>query len=133
MRKYRTWHEVLVEQLADSDEALDYLQFSIEEYQKDGDTPFFLRALRTVVEAQGESELSKKTGIPLELLSKVLSSDEPPRIDTFSAILKAFGWRLTIEPLENAELDIKTQSDESIGLNTATEKVASKVAEAPPS
>ena len=36
MRKYRTWHEVLVEQLADSDEALDYLQFSLEEYQRDG-------------------------------------------------------------------------------------------------
>ncbi len=64
MRKYRTWHEVLVEQLADSDEALDYLQFSLEEYQKDGDTSFFLRALRTVIEAQGESELSKKAGIP---------------------------------------------------------------------
>lgn len=133
MRKYRTWHEVLVEQLADSDEALDYLQFSLEEYQKDGDTPFFLRALRTVIEAQGESELSKKVGIPLESLSKVLSGDEPPRIDTFGAILKAFGWRLTIEPLENAELDIKTQSDESVGLNRPAEKIASKVAEAPSS
>ena len=133
MRKYRTWHEVLVEQLADSDEALDYLQFSLQEYQKDGDTPFFLRALRTVIEAQGESELSKKAGIPSESLSKVLSSDEPPRIDTLSAVLNAFGWRLTIEPLENAELDIKTQSDESVGLNKTAGKIASKVAEAPPS
>ena len=133
MRKYRTWHEVLVEQLADSDEALDYLQFSLEEYQKDGDTSFFLRALRTVVEAQGESALSKKTGISLESLSKILYSDEPPRIDTLGAILKAFGWRLTIAPLENAELDIKTQSDKRVGLNRAAEKTAAKVAEVPPS
>ena len=134
MRKYRTWHEVLVEQLADSDEALDYLQFSLQEYQRDGDTPFFLRALRTVVEAQGEiPELSQKIGIAPESLSEILVSDDPPRIDTIGAILNAFGWRLTIEPLENAELDIKTQSAESVGLNTTTEKVASKVAEAPSS
>ena len=41
MKKYRTWHEVLVEQLTSRDEALDYLQFALEEYQVNGDKPFF--------------------------------------------------------------------------------------------
>ena len=130
MKELSTWHEVLVEQLADLDEALDYLQFALEEYQKDGDTPFFLRALKTVAEAQGGiAEVAKKIGIAPECLSEILSSDDPPRIDTFGTILNAFGWGLIIEPLENAKLDIETQSSESIDLNTSTEKIAAQSVE----
>ncbi|MDE0401447.1 MAG: hypothetical protein OXL96_26930 [Candidatus Poribacteria bacterium] len=132
MRKYRTWHEVLVEQLMDPEEALDYLQFAIGGYQKDGDTSFFLRALRTVAESQGGiAEVAKKIGIAPESLSEILASDDPPRIDTFGTILNAFGWQLSIEPLENVELNIKTQNDKRVDLNTAAKKRASSVVEAP--
>ena len=44
-----------MEQLSDTDAAIDYLQVTLEEYQMDGDTSFFLSEIRTVVEAQGES------------------------------------------------------------------------------
>lgn len=132
MRKYRTWHEVLVEQLMDPEEALDYLQFAIGGYQKDGDTSFFLRALRTVAESQGGiAEVAKKIGIAPESLSEILASDDPPRIDTFGTILNAFGWQLSIEPLENVELNIKTQNGKRVDLNTAGKKRASSVVEAP--
>ena len=132
MRKYRTWHEVLVEQLMDPEEALDYLQFAIGGYQKDGDTSFFLRALRTVAESQGGiAEVAKKIGIAPESLSEILASDDPPRIDTFGTILNAFGWQLSIQPLENVELNIKTQNDKRVDLNTAAKKRASSVVEAP--
>ena len=134
MRKYRTWHEVLVEQLMDPDEALDYLQFAIDGYQKDGDTSFFLRALRTVAESQGGiAEVAKKIGIAPESLSEILASDDPPRIDTFGTILNAFGWQLAIQPLENGELNIKTQNSKRIDLNTAAKKRAASVVEAPSS
>lgn len=131
MRKYRTWHKVLVEQLMDPDEALDYLQFAIGGYQEDGDTSFFLRALRTVAESQGGiPELAKKTGIAPESLSKILSSAEPPRIDTLRTILNAFGWRLSIEPLEVSKPNnLEIPSREDAGLNTAEEKIAQQVAE----
>lgn len=134
MKKYRTWHEVLVEQLMDPDEALDYLQFAIDGYQKDGDTSFFLRALRTVAESQGGiAEVAKKIGIAPESLSEILASDDPPRIDTFGTILNAFGWQLAIQPLENGELNIKTQNSKRIDLNTAGKKRAASVVEAPSS
>ena len=43
MKKLSTWREVLIEQLAENrEEAIGYLQLSLEEYQIDGDTPFFL-------------------------------------------------------------------------------------------
>jgi len=134
MKKYRTWHEVLVEQLMDPDEALDYLQFAIDGYQKDGDTSFFLRALRTVAESQGGiAEVAKKIGIAPESLSEILASDDPPRIDTYGTILNAFGWQLAIQPLENGELNIKTQNSKRIDLNTAGKKRAASVVEAPSS
>ncbi len=50
MRKYRDY---LIEKLADREEAIAYLQTALEEYQSDGDTPAFLLALHSVVEAQG--------------------------------------------------------------------------------
>ena len=101
MRKYRTWHQILMEDLADSAEAIGYLDVSLEEYQIDGDTSFFLRGLRNVVEAQGGvAEVAKRTGMDPETLSKILSSEETLHLDTFATILKALGCRLSIEPLK---------------------------------
>ena len=120
MRKYRAWRELLIEQLADPEEALDYLQFALEGYQKDGDTSLFLRALRTVVESQGGiAEVAKKIGTVPESLSEILANDEPPQIYPLGTLLNAFGWQLSIEPLENVELNIKTQNGKRVDLNTA--------------
>ena len=101
MRKYRKWREIVIEQLAaDWEAALDYIQFAMEEYQIDGDTAVFLLALGTFVESQGGvTELSKKTGMNREVFSKVLSSEEPPRLDMLVTILSALGGKLSIKPL----------------------------------
>lgn len=104
MRKYRTWHDILMEDLADSAEAIGYLDVSLEEYQIDGDTSFFLRGLRNVVEAQGGvAEIAKRTAMAPETLSKILSSEEAPHLDTFVTILKALGCQLSIKPLKDKE------------------------------
>ena len=102
MRKLRTWREYLIKQLAANwDEAFDYIQFAIEEYQVDGDTAVFLLSLKTFIESQGgTAEVAKRTTIAPETLSKILSSDEAPRIDTLVTILTALGCRLSIEPLK---------------------------------
>ena len=43
MREYRTWEEILMERFtSDWEEAIGYLDVALEEYQEDGDTPFFL-------------------------------------------------------------------------------------------
>ena len=100
MKKLRTWHEFLIEQLADREEAIGYLQVSLEEYLVDGDTSFFLKGIRNVVEAQGGiSEVAKQTDIAPETLSKFLYSEDPLQLGTLSIVLKALGWRLSIQPL----------------------------------
>ena len=52
-RKMRKYRDYLIEKLADREKAISYLQTALEEYQADGNTPAFLRAVRNVVEAQG--------------------------------------------------------------------------------
>ncbi len=58
MRKMIKYRDYLIEELSDREEAIVYLQTSIEEYQKDGDTLALLLALQSIIEAQrGRSEL----------------------------------------------------------------------------
>ena len=100
MEKYTTWHEFLIEKLTCREEALGYLKVSLEEYLIDGDTPFFLKGVRNVVEAQGGIlKVAKQAGISPDALSKFLFSEEPLHLGTLSTVLKAFGWQLSIEPL----------------------------------
>ena len=123
MRKYRTWHQILMEDLTDSAEAIGYLDVSLEEYQIDGDTSFFLRGLRNVVEAQGGvAEIAKRAGMDPETLSKILSSEESPHLDTFVAVLKALGCRLLIEPLTDKE----TIPDIELAINTESPQLSNE-------
>ena len=55
MRKMRKYRDYLIEELSDLEEVIVYLEVSIEEYQKDGDTVAFLIALQSIAEAQAEN------------------------------------------------------------------------------
>ena len=103
MKEYRTWQEILLERLAaDKKRAIGYLDVALEEYQEDGDTPFFLLGLENVIEAQGGiTGLAKQTGIEPEVLSEMLSSEKAPRLDTLNTILQGLGCRLSIQPLKD--------------------------------
>ena len=90
-----------------------YLNVSLEEYQVDGDTPFFLVGLRNIVEAHGGAPtLAGQTGIELEDLLEVLSSEMAPRLDIFISILTALGYRLSITPLAATDSNIEAASVE---------------------
>ena len=89
---------------ADNEEAIEYLDVALEEYQEDGDTPFFLLGLQHVIEARGGvSEVAKKIGIAPQVLSDALSSEKAPRLDTLNTILQALGCRLSIKQLKDAD------------------------------
>ena len=102
MRKYRKWRDILIEQLAtDREEAIGFLQAVMEDYQVFRNPAAVVSAVQAVVESQGGvEEIAKRTAMAPETLSKILSSEKAPRIDTLSTILKALGCRLSIAPLE---------------------------------
>ncbi len=105
MRKMRNWREYLIERLAaDREEAIGFLQAVMEDYQIYGNPAAVVSAVQAVVESQGGvEEVAKKTGMDRQILLKVLSSEEAPRIDTLGTILRALGCRLSIEPLKDEE------------------------------
>lgn len=128
LEQYPTWHEFLIEKLTNREEAFGYLQVSLEEYLIDSDTPFFLKGVRNVVEAQGGiSKIAKQAGLSPDALSKFLFSEGPLHLGTLSTILKAFGWRLSIEPLaadNNSDASVTQQlTTSSEPLGTSTEQV----------
>lgn len=108
MRKLETLHEFLMKGLANREEAIDYLKLTFEEFQDDGDILFFLKSIKTVVEAQiGISELAKRTHMSPDALLKILSADKVPHLDTLCTILNALGCRLSIEPLASEKTGSK--------------------------
>ena len=100
MREMGNWREYQIRRLAnDPEEAIDYLQLTLEEYLVDGDLPFFLKELRVFIASQGGvSELAKRTGIDTETLSNILSNEDATQLlDTFSSLLNTLRSRLVIE------------------------------------
>ena len=100
MREMGNWRGYQIRRLAnDPEEAIDYLQLTLEEYVIDGDLPFFLKELRVFVESQGGvSELSKRTGIDTETLLDAFSNEDATQLlDTFSSLLNTLKHRLVIE------------------------------------
>ena len=117
MREYRKWRNFLLEQLARREAAIDYLHITLEEYQVDRDIAFFLKEVRTVIDAQGGvKEVAKRASMVPETLLEFLSSEEAPRIDILANILTALGCQLTIVPLNDEEMstDIELTGDTEI-------------------
>lgn len=113
MRKLRTLQEFLRERLADRGKAIGYLDVSLEEYQIDGDTSFFLKGLGNVIEAQGGvGVLAKQTQIEAEDLLEALSSEESPRLDMLINIITALGGQLSIVPLEAVDPSVEVTTED---------------------
>jgi DNA-binding phage protein len=120
MRKMGIWREYLIEKFTDRERAIGYLQAILEDYQIFGDSAVVLRALQTVVEAQGGvSELAKQAYMDPQLLSKMLSNEDTPLIDALGIVLKAFGYQLSIKPIETENSNLETYSDALEGQNTS--------------
>ncbi|MCY3550251.1 MAG: hypothetical protein OXH39_07305 [Candidatus Poribacteria bacterium] len=116
MRKMRTWRECLIEDLADREEAIHYLQAILDDYYSLGQTLLVREALKTVVEAQGGiSKLTQHTDIAPQTLEAVLSNTDTPLIDAIGVVLKALGYRLSIQPIadEDANLTLVTGDPEA--------------------
>ena len=86
--------------MRDPEEAIAYLRVALEEYEQDGDSEFFLQALRNIAEARGGvSALAKKTHLNRQHLYRALSGKGNPTFHTLDAIIHGLGFRLSVEPL----------------------------------
>ena len=117
----RTWREYLIEQLADRESAIAYLQAILEDYQIYKEPTVVQRSLLTVVESQGGvTELAKQVGIAPQVLSKMIANEDIPLIDALGIVLKALGYQLSIQPIKLENRNLNTSSDTLDGQNTST-------------
>ena len=111
MRKMRTLREYLIERLADKERAVGYLQAILDDYYIYGGADVVLRALDTVVKAQGGvSKLAKQADMDPEMLSKVLSNEDTPLIDALGIVLNALGYQLLITPVKNKNSNLEADT-----------------------
>ena len=64
---------------------------------EDDDPRVLLSALRTVAEVRGMARVAEAAGIPRESLYRTLSSKGNPRLSTLLAVIKAAGFRLSLD------------------------------------
>jgi probable addiction module antidote protein len=74
-----------------------YLEACLEEA---GDDPtLIVHALGVIARAKNMSQLSRVTGISREGLYKALSPEGNPTFSTVAKVVKALGFKLTVEPM----------------------------------
>lgn len=99
MPRSKKYHECLIEDLKDHDEAVAYLNAALEESLKgDPESQYlFLVAIRNVAEAQGGvAHLAKKAGVGRESLYKTLSEKGNPKWHTLVSLVIALGLNLRL-------------------------------------
>ncbi len=114
MRKMGDWNAYFIGYLAaDHEAAIDYLQLTLEEYQVDGDLPFFLKELRTFVESQGGvSEVCQRINIDTAVLLNAFSREDTPRLlEAFGTLLKTLKCHLVIENLTSYKRQFRAMLD----------------------
>ncbi len=100
MGKTSSYHDGLIQSLADPVEAKQYLRAVAQDYP-DG----FLKALRNVAQAHQMSKVAQEAGIQRESLYRALSEEGNPRWMTLTSILAALGFRMTVDLIDDAEVD----------------------------
>lgn len=71
----------------------------LEEAFADGDPALIASAIGDVARARNIAAISRETGLTRETLYRAFSPDGNPTLATLSAVIKALGFQLSIQPL----------------------------------
>lgn len=102
MRHYRTLDDVTAAYFTEHPEEIDaFLQETFADYAEDGDSAALLSALRIIARVKGISAMAEEVGMSRQGLQKALSAKGNPRLDNINAIMRAMGYQLMPQRLEN--------------------------------
>lgn len=94
-KKTRDYEADFVEQLKDTEFAVEYLNASLEDSDEGSDERFLI-ALRQVAKAHGMTNVSEKSGMARQALYRALSESGNPELSSLKAVLNAMGLRLAV-------------------------------------
>lgn len=86
----------MVNYLNNEEEMNEYLRQVLE----DGDPTELAAALGDIARARGMTQLAKDTGLSRESLYKSLSGERAPSSDTLFKVMRALGFKLTIQTMD---------------------------------
>ena len=110
MQHFRTLDEITVEQLLDVNNALSYLNVSIEEYLEDGDSEFFLDEIKTIIRAQKEL-----LNVPeISILTNAIENKTMPSFRAIARLLQWFKARNKVSIREAGNLYSSTPKSRKI-------------------
>ncbi len=94
MSKVKTRPFDMVNYLQDEADVAEYLRQVLE----DGDPALLAAALGDIARARGMTQLARDTGLSRESLYKSLSGERAPSADTLFKVMRALGFKLTVQP-----------------------------------
>ncbi|MGJ7543495.1 addiction module antidote protein [Variovorax sp. LT1R16] len=94
MTKIQTRAFDVANYLGNEDDMAEYFRQVLE----DNDPAELAAALGAIARARGMTQLSKDTGLSRESLYKSLSGERAPSSDTLFKVIRALGFKLTIQP-----------------------------------
>lgn len=93
MSKIQTRTFDVANYLGNEEDVTEYLRQVLE----DGDPAELGAALGAIARARGMAQLAKDTGLSRESLYKSLSGERAPSSDTLFRVMKALGFKLTLQ------------------------------------
>jgi len=96
MSKIKTRPFDIANYLASEADMVEYLRQVVD----DNDPAELAGALGAIARARGMAQLAKDTGLSRESLYKSLSGERAPSSDTLFKVIKALGFKLTVEPTD---------------------------------
>jgi probable addiction module antidote protein len=95
MKKIKTRPFDVANYLNDEQDIAEYMRQVLEE----GDPAELGAALGAIARTRGMTDLARDTGLSREGLYKSLSGERAPSTDTLFKVLKALGYKLTLQPV----------------------------------
>jgi probable addiction module antidote protein len=94
MSKMKTRSFDMANYLTSEEDIAEYLRQVLE----DGDPTELAAALGDIARTRGMTQLAKDTGLSRESLYKSLFGERAPSSDTLFKVMRALGFKLTVEP-----------------------------------
>ena len=102
MSDYRSLDDVTVAYFSQHPEEIEpFLNEAFAAYAQDGDSAALLTTLRIVARVKGISHIAAEVGMSRQGLQKALSAKGNPRLDNVNLIMRAMGYQLRPQGLEN--------------------------------
>ena len=92
----RTSIELKTYDIAERLETPEDIRLYLEAAFEDGDSLLIKHAIADVARARGMTDIASQAGISRAGLYRALSDEGNPTLDTLSAVLEAFGMRLSV-------------------------------------